>query len=101
MREEYHEPIRMGYHFHFNADKNLIEFSFIINGNGFAFGLDVENFFMLIDSLVEVGLPFLENIKNNIERGIKEDIKVDFTNEEFDRLIDLKKKWEDTDGKDD
>lgn len=55
-------------------------------------------FFVLCESIVGVGHPFLEKVKLKRAAGIKEDATAELSSTELDKLMELKKKWE---GKDD
>jgi len=79
---------------------NIVEIRIQIGGlPPFALGLDPEKFFTLCDGVTGKVLPFIDELKEYLKTGDKEAIdpklrptfKADIN---FDKLLELKKKWE-------
>ena len=80
-------PIQIQYRFNYFAATDIVEFKISVNGQGFTFGLKYDDALSLMGSIVSMAQPFLEQIKKQRESGIKEDIKVEFDQAQWERMM--------------
>ncbi len=81
-------PIQIYYRFDYFHKKDIMQFSIKV---GLApvvlIGMDAESFFNLCEGVVGLGHPFLEDVKRKRAQGIKEDSKVEFNMEQWEKMM--------------
>ena len=53
-----------------------------------ALGLSPESFFQFCDKIVYMWAPFIEALKRILETGVEEDLKVDFDDDQWDKMME-------------
>lgn len=92
-------PRRAEYAFYFNHKLDRITFTLQLEGAGQLFlCLGAEAFISLCEGIAEIYPGFLENVKRLRAEGIKEDIKVEFNKDQWDKMMGINNKEEASDG---
>ncbi len=83
------QPIPISFRFYYTQKKDIIEFSIQVgSAPPVAIGMDADSFFGLCEGIIQVGQPFLEEIKRKRAEGIKQDIKAEFNTQEWEKKME-------------
>ena len=80
-------PINIQYRFNYFAETDIVEFNLSVNGQGFSLGLKYDDALSLMGSIVSIAQPFFEQIKAKRQIGIREDVKAEFDEAQWERMM--------------
>ena len=80
-------PVVIQYRFNYFAATDIIEFKISVNGEGFTLGLKYDDALSLMGSIVSMAQPFFEQIKEQRKTGIREDVKAEFDQAQWERMM--------------
>ena len=82
------QPIQINYRFDYFQPTDVIQFSIKVGMSPVVvIGLPADAFFLLCDAIIGTGKPFFENVKRRRAEGIKGDIKVEFDQAQWDKMM--------------
>jgi hypothetical protein len=85
------QPIQISYRFDYFQQPDVIQFSIQVGMSPvIQIGLPADAFFSLLEQIIGTGQPFLETIKQRRAGGIKGDIKVEFDQAQWDKMMEEK-----------
>ena len=80
-------PIQIQYRFNYFAATDIVEFVLSVNGQGFTLGLKYDDALSLMGSIVGIAQPFFEDIKTKRQVGTREDVKAEFDQAQWERMM--------------
>ena len=81
-------PVEIQYRFNYFAATDIIEFKISVNGQGFTLGLKYDDALVLMGSIVSMAQPFFEQIKTKRKVGIREDVRVEFVQAQWEIMME-------------
>ena len=83
-------PVEIQYRFNYFAATDVVEFKIEVNGQGFTLGLKYDDALSLMGSIVGIAQPFFEQIKAKRQAGIREDVKAEFDEAQWNKMMEGK-----------
>lgn len=83
-------PIQIQYRFDYLHQIDVVRFNLNVNGQGFTIAMTYDNFILLMGEVVKTAQPFFEQIAQQRASGIKQDLKVEFDETKWNKMMEGK-----------
>lgn len=80
-------PIQIHYQFSYLHEKDWVKFTLSLNGQSFLIILPYDDFLILMGQIVSTAKPFFDNIARMRIEGIKQDLKVEFDEASWNKMM--------------